>query len=246
MLEKFTDYIKESEKIVFFGGAGVSTESGLKDYRSTDGIYNTEKEFGVSPEEILSHSFFMKNPEVFYAFYRKYFVSDVAPNGAHKALFELEKMGKLTGVITQNVDSLHQKAGSKTVLELHGNGSKFHCNGCNLSIDNDAALLKIKNGELPRCEKCGFLLKPSVVLYGERLCDETIDKAITLVSDADMLIVGGTSLRVFPASSLVRYFKGKYFVIINKEETSFDNIANLCIRENIGSFLEKAIERIKL
>ena len=246
MLGKFTDYIKESEKIVFFGGAGVSTESGLKDYRSPDGIYNTEKEFGVSPEEILSHSFFMKNPEVFYAFYRKYFVSDVAPNGAHKALFELEKMGKLTGVITQNVDSLHQKAGSKTVLELHGNGSKFHCNGCNLSVDNDAALLKIKNGELPRCEKCGFLLKPSVVLYGERLCDETIDKAITLVSDADMLIVGGTSLRVFPASSLVRYFKGKYFVIINKEETSFDNIANLCIRENIGSFLEKAIERIKL
>ena len=233
-IEQFADMIKECDNIVFFGGAGVSTESGVKDSRSQDGLYNTVKEYGVSPEEILSHSFFFQNPETFYDFYRKYFVVDVEPNNAHKALAELEAMGKLKAVITQNIDSLHQRAGSKNVIELHGNASKFSCSACGREEDNTKILEAIKNEQVPKCKHCCGLMKPKVVLYEEPLYDGIAESAVKHISTADMLIVGGTSLAVYPAASFVRYFKGKHLVMINKSETGYDTNADMIIRENIG------------
>ena len=168
MIEKFAEMIKECSSIVFFGGAGVSTESGVKDYRSQDGLYNTVKEYGVPPEEILSHDFFFQNTETFYDFYRKYFIIEVEPNNAHKALAKLENMGKLIAVITQNIDGLHQRAGSKIVIELHGTAEKFTCASCGKKGDTDKVLSEIKDKDVPRCE-CGGIMKPKVVLYGENL-----------------------------------------------------------------------------
>ena len=243
-IEQFADMIKECSDIVFFGGAGVSTESGVKDYRSQDGLYNTVKEYGVSPEEILSHSFFFQNPETFYDFYRKYFVVDVEPNNAHKALAELEAMGKLKAVITQNIDSLHQRAGSKNVIELHGNASKFSCSACGREEDNTKILEAIKNEQVPKCKHCCGLMKPKVVLYEEPLYDGIAESAVKHISQADMLIVGGTSLAVYPAASFVRYFKGKHLVMINKSETGYDVNADLIIRENIGEVFEKVMNII--
>ena len=240
--DEFAGMIRECDKIVFFGGAGVSTESGVKDYRSEDGLYNSVKEFGFSPEEILSHSFFFKKPHVFYDFYRKYFISDAKPNGAHKSLAKLEETGKLTAIITQNIDGLHQAAGSKNVIELHGNASRFSCPKCGISADY--AIDDIKEGNLPECRRCGAILKPKVVLYGEMLYDGVAQKAIDSVTNADMLIVGGTSLSVYPAASFVDYFRGKYIVIINKMQTNYDNRANLVVRENIGEFFEKVMKKI--
>ena len=243
-IEQFADMIKECSDIVFFGGAGVSTESGVKDYRSQDGLYNTVKEYGVSPEEILSHSFFFQNPETFYDFYRKYFVVDVEPNNAHKALAELEAMGKIKAVITQNIDSLHQRAGSKNVIELHGNASKFSCSACGREEDNTKILEAIKNEQVPKCKHCCGLMKPKVVLYEEPLYDGIAESAVKHISTADMLIVGGTSLAVYPAASFVRYFKGKHLVMINKSETGYDVNADLIIRENIGEVFEKVMNII--
>lgn len=243
-IEQFADMIKECDNIVFFGGAGVSTESGVKDYRSQDGLYNTVKEYGVSPEEILSHSFFFQNPETFYDFYRKYFVVDVEPNNAHKALAELEAMGKIKAVITQNIDSLHQRAGSKNVIELHGNASKFSCSACGREEDNTKILEAIKNEQVPKCKHCCGLMKPKVVLYEEPLYDGITESAVKHISTADMLIVGGTSLAVYPAASFVRYFKGKHLVMINKSETGYDVNADLIIRENIGEVFEKVMNII--
>ena len=243
-IEQFADMIKECSDIVFFGGAGVSTESGVKDYRSQDGLYNTVKEYGVSPEEILSHSFFFQNPETFYDFYRKYFVVDVEPNNAHKALAELEAMGKLKAVITQNIDSLHQRAGSKNVIELHGNASEFSCGACGREEDNTKILEAIKNEQVPKCKHCCGLMKPKVVLYEEPLYDGIAEGAVKHISQADMLIVGGTSLAVYPAASFVRYFKGKHLVMINKSETGYDINADLIIRENIGEVFEKVMNII--
>ena len=241
-LKRFADMIKECNSIVFFGGAGVSTESGVKDYRSQDGLYNTVKEYGVSPEEILSHSFFFQHPETFYDFYRKYFIVDVEPNNAHKVLAELERMGKLKAVITQNIDGLHQRAGSKNVIELHGTASKFRCSACGREADNSEILEIIKSGQVPKCKHCCGLMKPKVVLYGENLYDGVAESAVESIATADMLIVGGTSLAVYPAASFVRYFRGKHIVMINKSETEYDSNANLVIRDSIGEVLERIIK----
>ena len=244
MIEKIAEMIKECNSIVFFGGAGVSTESGVKDYRSQDGLYNTVKEYGVPPEEILSHDFFFQDTETFYDFYRKYFIIEVEPNNAHKALAKLENMGKLKAVITQNIDGLHQRAGSKNVIELHGTAGKFTCASCGKKGDTGKVLSEIKDKNVPRCE-CGGIMKPKVVLYGENLYDGVAESAIHYIENADMLIVGGTSLAVYPAASFVRYFRGKYIVMINKSETKYDNNADLVIRENIGEVFKQVMDKIE-
>lgn len=243
-IEKLADMIKASGSIVFFGGAGVSTESGVKDYRSEDGLYNTVKEYGVPPEEILSHDFFFENTEVFYGFYRKYFISNVNPNKAHAALAQLEKTGKLKAIITQNIDGLHQKAGSKNVIELHGNASEFSCAICGKEADNQSAIEEIKSGNIPKCKHCGGLMKPKVVLYGEMLYDGVAEAAVDAISKSDMLIVGGTSLAVYPAASFVRYFRGNYIVMLNKGTTDFDSSCDLVFREPIGSIFEQVMRII--
>ena len=217
-VKQFTKMIEECDNIVFFGGAGVSTESGVKDYRSSDGLYNTVKEYGISPEEILSHSFFFQNTKTFYDFYRKYFICDVKPNKAHLALAKLEEVGKLKAVITQNIDGLHQMAGSKNVIELHGTAKEFTCCKCFKEKDNGEVIETIKNGDIPKCEYCGGIMKPKVVLYEEPLYEGVPERAIEYISKADMLIVGETSLAVYPAASFVRYFMGKYIVIINNSQ----------------------------
>lgn len=242
--EKFAQMINECGRIVFFGGAGVSTESGVKDYRSQDGLYNTVKAYGVSPEIILSRSFFFNNPEVFYDFYRKYFIIDVKPNNAHKALAELERMGKLKAVITQNIDGLHQMAGSKNVIELHGTAKEFSCCSCRQKTPDSEVLEEIKKGNVPRCRYCGGIMKPKVLLYEEPLYDGVAEKAVEQISGADMLIVGGTSLAVYPAASFVDYFRGKYIVMINKSETGLDRRADLLFKESIGKVFKEVMSRI--
>lgn len=241
-IERFSEMIKQSDNIVFFGGAGVSTESGVKDYRSKDGLYNTVNEYGVPPEEILSHDFFFNNTDVFYDFYRKYFVADVKPNKAHLALAELEKMGKLKAVITQNIDGLHQMAGSNNVIELHGTAKEFYCSACNKKGDDEAVINEIKSGEIPKCKLCGRPMKPKVVLYGEALYDGVAEAAVDAISKADMLIVGGTSLAVYPAASFVRYFNGEYIVMLNKGATAYDSNCDLVFREPIGEVLDSVMK----
>lgn len=244
MIKQFAKMIKECNNIVFFGGAGVSTESGVKDYRSRDGLYSTVKEYGVSPEEILSHTFFFEHTDIFYDFYRKYFISNAKPNNAHKALSRLEDMGKLKAVITQNIDGLHQAAKSRNVIELHGTASEFYCSSCKAEGDNEKIIAEIKSGKIPKCLDCGEIMKPKVVLYEEALNGEAIQAAVQYISNAEMLIVGGTSLAVYPAASFVRYFRGKYIVIINKTATDYDKNADLVIRENIGEVFEKVMKEI--
>lgn len=241
---QFAKMIKNSSKTVFFGGAGVSTESGVKDYRSEDGLYNTVKEYGVSPETILSHTFFYNNPEVFYDFNYKYFLDiSVEPNAAHIALAELEKMRLLSSVITQNIDGLHQKAGSKNVLELHGTAFEYNCPNCGKRFDFKKVVAL--HGGVPRCEDCGRVVKPEVVLYEEPLNEEVVDKAIKEISRADLLIIGGTSLAVYPAAMYIRYFCGDNIVLINKGETQYDGEATLVFRESIGKVLSKTVRKIK-
>lgn len=242
-IRKLADMIKECNRIVFFGGAGVSTESGVKDYRSKDGLYNTVKEYGVSPEVILSRTFFFQNTEVFYDFYRKYFITEAKPNTAHKVLSELERIGKLKAVITQNIDSLHQMAGSKNVIELHGTAGRFACVSCGHKGEGEV-VEEIRSGNVPVCEKCGGIMKPEVVLYEEPLYDGVAESAVAHIANADMLIVGGTSLAVYPAASFVDYFRGKYIVMINKSETRFDSGADLLINDNIGEVFGKVMELI--
>ena len=237
--KQLAQMIKESNYIVFFGGAGVSTESGIKDYRSKDGLYNTIKDYGMSPENILNIHFFRKNPDVFYDFYTKYFIKDAEPNFAHKAIAELEKAGKLKAVITQNIDNLHQKAGSTNVLELHGNTREFYCDSCKADMPANEVNILLKDGKIPLCSCCGGVVRPRVVMYGERLYDDVLDGAIDAICSADMLIVGGTSLVVNPAAAMVSYFRGKYFVIINNTETDYDGDASLVIRDNIGEVFKK-------
>ncbi len=241
-IRKLAAMICECNNIVFFGGAGVSTESGVRDYRSRDGLYNTVKEYGITPETILSHSFFFQNPETFYDFYRKYFITDAKPNSAHKALAELEGKGKLSAVITQNIDGLHQRAGSKNVIELHGTADKFSCSRCFKSGDSYDVISEIKEGKVPLCKSCRGIMKPKVVLYEEPLYDGVAESAIDHISKADMLIVGGTSLAVYPAASFVDFFRGKYIVMINKSETAFDTKANLVINSNIGKVFEEVMK----
>lgn len=240
-ISRFAEMINECGRIVFFGGAGVSTESGVKDYRSKDGLYNTVKEYGVPPERILSHSFFVENPDIFYDFYRKYFVIEAEPNNAHKALARLEEMGKLSCVITQNIDGLHQRAGSRNVIELHGTAAEFYCSSCQRGAASGEVIAEIKKGEIPRCKHCRGIMKPKVVLYEEPLYDGVAESAAEYISCADMLIVGGTSLAVYPAASFVRYFRGKYIVMINKSETDFDGSADIVFRDSIGEVFSKVM-----
>lgn len=233
-INKLQKMIDECENIVFFGGAGVSTESGLKDFRSKDGLYNMKYQY--PPEKILSHSFFINNTEEFYKFYKdKLNALDVLPNVCHNYLVGLEKKGKLKAIVTQNIDGLHQKAGSKNVLELHGTIYTNFCIKCGKSYD--AAYVFNSKG-VSKCE-CGGYIKPNVVLYEEALDDGVVNEAIYKISKAQLLIVAGTSLTVYPASSFVRYFNGKYLVIINNDKTSYDEMADLVIHDKIGNVFSK-------
>lgn len=229
-VEKFRKMIAESKRIVFFGGAGVSTESGIPDFRSTDGLYHQQYDF--PPETILSHTFYRQNTEEFFRFYKnKMLYLDAKPNAAHKKLAEWEENGKLTAVVTQNIDGLHQAAGSRKVLELHGSVLRNYCEDCNEFYDVNY----VKNAEgIPLCKKCGGIVKPDVVLYEEGLNQYTINEAVKEIQGADMLIIGGTSLAVYPAAGLIDYFSGKYLVLVNKASTARDNIADLVIQGNIG------------
>lgn len=239
-INKFAELIRQSDNIVFFGGAGVSTESGMKDYRSEDGLYNTVKKYKVSPETILSHSFFETHPDVFYDFYYYYFLNTAAePNRAHLALAELERQGKLKAVVTQNIDGLHQRAGSRNVIELHGTTLKHYCTACKAVMPNEQ--VKTLRGQIPRCEKCNHIVRPDVVLYEEPLNQSVIEAAASEISSADMLIIGGTSLAVYPAANFIWYFKGESIVLINRDETQYDSNANLVFRESIGEVLESVL-----
>ena len=228
-LETLKQWVAESSRIVFFGGAGVSTESGIPDFRSQDGLYNQKYDF--PPETILSHTFFMRRPEEFYRFYQDKMLCDTAkPNAAHLKLAELERAGKLKAVITQNIDNLHQMAGSKKVLELHGSVYRNYCMKCGKFYD--FSYMKHSEG-VPRCE-CGGMIKPDVVLYEEGLDNDTISESVRAISQAQVLIIGGTSLAVYPAASLIDYFRGEHLVVINKSPTPRDSYADLLIQEPIG------------
>ncbi|WP_026834948.1 NAD-dependent protein deacylase [Eubacterium xylanophilum] len=232
--ELLRKYINESDNIVFFGGAGVSTESKIPDFRSVDGLYNQEYDF--PPETILSHSFFIRNTEEFYRFYRnKMIFEDAEPNNAHKALANLEKAGKCKAVITQNIDGLHQKAGSKEVLELHGSVLRNYCMSCHKFYPLD----EITHSEgIPTCS-CGGTIKPDVVLYEEGLDSYVLDKAVNYISNADVLIIGGTSLAVYPAAGLIDYYRGDKLILINRDKTSRNAHANLIITDPIGEVLKE-------
>jgi len=231
-IERLQEMINESTKIVFFGGAGVSTESNIPDFRSADGLYN--EKYQHPPEQVVSHTFFVQKTELFYDFYKnKMIFLDAKPNKAHLKLAELEEKGKLTAVITQNIDGLHQMAGSKNVLELHGSVHRNYCQKCGKFYD--AKYVKEFSG-IPICE-CGGVIKPDVVLYEEGLDNTVIDKSIRAIREADMLIIGGTSLVVYPAAGFVDYFRGKHLVVLNKTATSRDTYADLCIQEPIGEVL---------
>ena len=233
MYENLKEIIENSSKIVFFGGAGVSTESGIPDFRSPDGLYS--QKYDVPPETILSHTYFMRHTEKFFEFYRdKMLIDDtIKPNPAHYKLAELEKRGKLAAVVTQNIDGLHYMAGSKTVYELHGSIHRNYCMDCKKSYSLD--YIKSSDG-IPRCS-CGGIIKPDVVLYEEGLDDNVIDGALGAISEADTMLVAGTSLTVYPAAGMLRYFKGRNLVLINLAETPFDGKANLVIRDKIGNVM---------
>lgn len=235
--EQFLQWVKESDHIVFFGGAGVSTESGIPDFRSVDGLYN--QEYDYPPETILSHSFYLQNMSEFYRFYRnKMLCLTAKPNAAHQKLAELEAAGKLKAVITQNIDGLHQAAGSRVVFELHGSVHRNYCRKCGRLYDADYIL---NSKDCPVCESCGGEIKPDVVLYEEGLDDDTMRQSIRFIAEADMLIVGGTSLAVYPAAGLIDYYQGGRLVLINKSATPYDNRADLRIEGKIGEVLSKII-----
>lgn len=236
-LQQLQDMISECDNIVFFGGAGVSTESGISDFRSVDGLYH--QQYDYPPETILSHTFYRRNPEEFYRFYRnKMLCLDAEPNAAHKKLAELEAAGKLKAVVTQNIDGLHQKAGSKKVLELHGSVLRNYCERCGKFFDAEYIL----NSEgVPKCDDCGGSIKPDVVLYEEGLDQRIITESIEAISAADMLIIGGTSLVVYPAAGLVDYYRGNKLVLINKSVTSMDSKADLVISDSIGKVFRQIV-----
>ena len=233
-IEQFKDIIEQNNNIVFFGGAGVSTESGIPDFRSKDGLYN--QKYDYPPEEILSHSFFVKNTEEFYKFYKDKMNSlKYEPNITHIKLAELEKIGKLKAVITQNIDGLHQKAGSKNVYELHGSVYRNYCMNCEKFYDGEYVF---SSKAVPKCS-CGGTIKPDVVLYEEALDEEIVQNSINAIRKADIMIVAGTSLTVYPASGLINYFRGKKLVLINKDSTLYDNRADLVINDSLGKIFSK-------
>lgn len=232
-IEQLQKWIDESERIVFFGGAGVSTESGIPDFRSVDGLYH--QTYSEPPETILSHTYYMRKTKEFYRFYKdKMLCLDAQPNAAHLKLAELEKAGKLTAVVTQNIDGLHQAAGSKKVLELHGSVHRNYCQSCGKEYD---ARYILESEGIPKCS-CGGDLKPDVVLYEEGLNDGIMRESIRCISEADMLIIGGTSLVVYPAAGLVNYYRGNKLVLINKSVTALDSRADLVINGSIGQVLK--------
>ncbi len=241
-IEKLSEILSQSKNAVFFGGAGMSTESGIPDFRSATGIYNQKLHKTFSPEEMASHNFFLNHTEEFFAFYRERFIYlGAKPNVGHFALAELEKKGILSAVITQNIDGLHQIAGSKVVYELHGSIRRSFCVKCGKKY---AVEYILNNIPVPHCT-CGGIVKPDVVLYGESLDNDTVSAAIRAISAADTLIVGGTSLIVYPAAGLLDYFNGEHLILINKTKTRADSDAELVIRENIGKTLAKAVENLK-
>lgn len=244
-MNELIDWITESDNIVFFGGAGVSSESGIPDFRSNNGIYQKIEKYGGHPEEIISHTYFLKHPDIFYKFYIEEMIYPHAkPNPAHKALSVLEDMGKLRAVITQNIDNLHQKAGSKEVLELHGSVERNNCMTCKHFYTLEEVLKRCKeNYGIPVCD-CGGLIKPDVVLYEEPLNPEVLEKSIAYILDADVLIIGGTSLTVYPAANLINYYNGEKLVLINHTPTPYDNRANLIISQDIGVTLDNIIKKI--
>lgn len=235
-IQQLQEIIDKSNDIVFFGGAGVSTESGIPDFRSEFGIFKSLEKYGDTPENLISHTYFSSHTKEFFEYYKDTLVfSDAEPNPAHLKLAELEKKGKLNAVITQNIDGLHQKAGSSTVLELHGSIHRNYCQICNKEYSLDFIL---ESDGIPRCD-CGGVVKPDVVLYEEPLDNMVLNYSIDFIQNADTLIIGGTSLVVYPAAGLINYFHGDNLVLINKSETAYDNFANLVINEPIGETLDK-------
>lgn len=241
-IEKLTQILKESNNIVFFGGAGCSCESGIPDFRSSNGLWNEKLKINFTPEQLVSHTFFIRYPEEFFRFYKdKLIYPEAKPNAAHIALAKLEKMGKLKAVVTQNIDGLHQAAGSKNVFELHGSILRNYCMDCNSFYDEKFIL---ESDGIPTCPKCGGKVKPDVVLYEEGLDEDTIQGAIKAISKADTLIIGGTSLIVYPAAGLINYFRGKNLILINKSSTSADSKADLVIHDAIGKVLGEAVNNL--
>ena len=269
MVKELKEIIAGSDNIVFFGGAGVSTESGIPDFRSENGLYHAKQEYGFPPETILSHTFYKEHPDVFFKYYKENLVCgpDIKPNAAHEALARLEEAGKLKAVITQNIDGLHQAAGSKAVYELHGTTHKNHCEKCGKFFDLDYVMDPKNCGGaagagsagdagsdggsdaaagaadfVPYCDECGGRIKPDVVLYEEALDNDCMVGAVNAIMHADVLIVGGTSLNVYPAAGLITYFKGEHLVLINKSETPYDRNADLVIHGPIGEVLGSVVE----
>jgi len=235
-VQMFVNWVKESCNIVFFGGAGVSTESGIPDFRSVDGLYN--QDYKYPPETILSHTFYVKKPEEFFEFYKKKMLfPEAEPSTTHKKLAELEKCGKLKGIITQNIDGLHQKAGSKNVIELHGSVLRNYCEKCGKFYNVNYV---IDSAHIPVCI-CGGRVKPDVILYEEGLNENNMREAINLISEADVLIIGGTSLGVYPAAGLIDYYKGNKLVLINKSSTPYDKRADLLINDSLGKVFKQVI-----
>lgn len=241
-VQQLTDCLRESSYIVFFGGAGVSTASNIPDFRSSNGLFSKKLNRSFTPEQLVSHSFFVNYPEDFFAFYKKNLVyPDAKPNDCHFALARLEKMGKLKAIVTQNIDGLHQAAGSRTVYELHGSVLRNYCTRCHAFYDADYIL---NSTGIPVCSQCGSLIKPDVVLYEEGLDDTVISQSIHAISRADTLIIGGTSLVVYPAAGLIDYFRGKHLILINKTSTPADNKADLVINDNIDAVMKTAVDAL--
>ena len=237
-----TEILLDSHRLVFFGGAGVSTESGIPDFRSADGLYSEKYKATFSPEELVSHTFYERYPEEFFSFYREKLINrEAKPNGAHIALAKLEEIGRLSAVVTQNIDGLHQMAGSKRVYELHGSTLRNYCEACGTFYDVDYIL---RHQPIPHCERCRGRVKPDVVLYEEPLDGDVIEGAVDAITGADTLIIGGTSLVVQPAASFIRYFRGRHLVVINMTATSADRGAELVIRQPIGAVLSEAVADI--
>ena len=241
-IEKLTQILRDSNNIAFFGGAGVSSESGIPDFRSSNGLYSEKLHVNFTPEQLVSHSFYIRYPEEFFNFYKaKLIYPEAKPNDAHRALAKLEEIGKLKAVITQNIDGLHQAAGSKHVYELHGSVLRNYCVKCHAFYDEKFIL---ESEGIPTCPKCGGKVNPDVILYEEGLDDSTIRGAVNAIANADTLIIGGTSLVVYPAAGLIDYFRGKNIVLINKSSTSADNKANLVIHDAIGKVLAQAVNEL--
>lgn len=240
MDERLREIIERNSQIVFFGGAGVSTESNIPDFRSEQGLYNARQEYGMSPEQMISHSFFIRETETFFDYYKNNMIyPEAKPNEAHYSLAKLEQEGKLKAVVTQNIDGLHQAAGSKTVYELHGSVARNTCMECGGKYGLDYIMAEANcDGHVPKCKKCGGIVKPDVVLYEEALDEEVISGAVNAISSADMLIVGGTSLVVYPAAGFINYFRGKDLVLINKSATPYDDKATLVIHDSIGKVMK--------